>query len=196
MAFHESSNSNITSISESTERVLLVNAFIIAKYLMYCELRGDAVPHSRVYGIDSNCNLHGMPQSFLDNLPAELYTAIFSHIPAETLQQDVLALTRAIPRSSVPIYHLFEHIRLKEARQIIQLYRRLRNATDEKNWVKDFGVMTWTVDADVLVNLLGILPRISSLLLFVGPNFAPEHLEDIFHKPRQDLRFLSLRFRP
>jgi hypothetical protein len=77
------------------------------------------------------------------------------------------------------------------------LYRRLHNATsDEKNWVKDFGVVTWTVDADVLVNLLGILPRISSLLLFVGPNFAPEHLEEIFDKPRQDLRLLSLRFRP
>ncbi|KAG0704413.1 hypothetical protein DFH29DRAFT_801905 [Suillus ampliporus] len=132
----------------------------------------------------------------LDRLPVELYTAIVSHLPADSLQQDVLALTRAIPRSPVPIYHLFEHIRLKHARQIIQLYRRLRNAIDERNWVKDFGVVTWTVDADVLVNLLGILPRISSLLLFVGPNFAPEHLEEIFHKPRQDLRLLSLRFRP
>ncbi|OAX44466.1 hypothetical protein K503DRAFT_765080 [Rhizopogon vinicolor AM-OR11-026] len=138
-----------------------------------------------------------MPQSFLDNLPAELYTAIFSHLPADSLQQDVLALTRAIPRSPVPIYHLFEHIRLKDARQVIRLYRRLHSATsDEKNWVKDFGVVTWTVDADVLVNLLDILPRISSLLLFVGPNFAPEHLEEIFDKPRQDLRLLSLRFRP
>jgi len=135
--------------------------------------------------------------SFLDNLPAELYTAIFSHLPADSLQQDVLALTRAIPRSSVPIHHLFGRIRLKNARQVIQLDRRMRNATaDEKNWVKDFGVVTWTVDADVLVNLLGILPRVTSLLLFVGPNFAPEHLEEIFHKPRQDLRFISLRFRP
>ncbi|KAG1749771.1 uncharacterized protein EDB91DRAFT_764402 [Suillus paluster] len=134
----------------------------------------------------------------LDELPAELYTAIVSHLPVDSLQQDILALTRAIPRSPVPIQHLFEHIRLKHAQQIIQLYSRLRNinATAERNWVKNFGVVTWTVDADVLVNLLGILPRISSLLLFVGPNFAPEHVEEIFHKPRQDLRFLSLRFRP
>lgn len=132
----------------------------------------------------------------LDRLPAELYSAIISHLPADSFQQDVLALTRAIPRSPVPIHHLLERIRLKHAQQIVQLYTRLRNATDERNLVKDFGVVTWTVDADVLVNLLGILPRISSLLLFVGPYFTPEHLEDIFHKPREDLRFLSLRFRP
>lgn len=132
----------------------------------------------------------------LDGLPAELYSAIISHLPADSFQQDVLALTRAIPRSPVPLHHLFERIRLKHAQQAVQLYSRLRNATDERNWVKDFGMVTWTVDADVIVNLLGILPRISSLLLFVGPNFAPEHLEEIFHKPRDNLCFLSLRFRP
>lgn len=132
----------------------------------------------------------------LDGLPGELYSAIISHLPADSVQQDVLALTRAIPRSPVPIHHLFERIHLKHAQQIVQLYRRLRNATNERNWVKDFGIVTWTVDADVLVNLLGILPRISSLLLFVGPNFAPEHLEEIFHGPREDLRSLSLRFCP
>lgn len=132
----------------------------------------------------------------LDRLPAELYSAIISHLPADSFQQDVLALTRAIPNSPVPIYHLFERIHLKHAQQIVQLYSRLRNANNERNWVKDFGIVTWTVDADVLVNLLGVLPRISSLLLFVGPNFAPEHLEEMFHKPREDLRFISLRFRP
>ncbi|KAG2154611.1 hypothetical protein DEU56DRAFT_370959 [Suillus clintonianus] len=132
----------------------------------------------------------------LDELPAELYAAIISHLPADSLQQDVLALTRVCPRSPVPTHSLFEHIRLKHAQQIVQLYRRLHNATDERKWVKDFGIVTWTVDADVLVNLLEILPSISSLLLFVGPSFAPEHLEEIFHKPREDLRFLSLRFRP
>lgn len=132
----------------------------------------------------------------LDELPAELYAAIISHLPADSLQQDVLALTRVCPRSPVPTHSLFEHIRLKHAQQTVQLYRRLHNATDERKWVKNFGIVTWTVDADVLVNLLEILPSISSLLLFVGPSFAPEHLEEIFHKPREDLRFLSLRFRP
>ncbi|KIK36614.1 hypothetical protein CY34DRAFT_504378 [Suillus luteus UH-Slu-Lm8-n1] len=107
----------------------------------------------------------------LDELPAELYSAIISHLPADSLQQDVLALTRTIPRSPVPLHHLFERIRLKHAQQAVALYSRLRNATDERNWVKVFSVVTWTV---AVVNLLGILPRISSLLLFVGPNFAPE----------------------
>lgn len=157
------------------------------------------VPHSTAAVATTSAASLPSPASAvmqLDGLPAELYSAIVSHLPADSFQQDVLALTRAIPRSPVPIRHLFERIRLKHAQQAVQLYSRLRNATDERNWVKDFGMVIWTVDADVLVNLLGILPRISSFLLFVGPNFAPEHLEEIFHKPRDDLRFLSLRFRP
>ena len=129
-------------------------------------------------------------------LPSELYTAILLNVPANLLQQTVLSLTRALPFSPIPEYHLFTHIHLKHADQVVQLYRRLRKATDDASWVKELALETWTVDADVVVNLIDILPKVVYLTLFIGPNFAPEHLEEIFEVPRPDLQFISLRFRP
>ena len=129
-------------------------------------------------------------------LPSELYTAILLNVPANLLQQTVLSLTRALPFSPIPEYHLFTHIHLKNADQVVQLYRRLRKATDDASWVKELALETWKVDADVVVNLIDILPKVVYLTLFIGPNFAPEHLEEIFEVPRPDLQFISLRFRP
>ncbi|KAF9245912.1 hypothetical protein BU15DRAFT_70971 [Melanogaster broomeanus] len=133
---------------------------------------------------------------YLAELPPEIYTAILTQVPREEQQQTVLSLTRAIPRSPVPLYHLFEYIRLKSAPSVVQLNSRLRGHVEEARWVKEFSLETWTVDADVIVNLLGLLPRLSSVTLFVGPNFAPEHMEEVLEKPRENLRYLSLRFRP
>lgn len=62
--------------------------------------------------------------------------------------------------------------------------------------MRSFALETWTVDADILVNLLSILTRLRRITLFVGPNFAPEHLEEILEKPRGGLLYLSLQFRP
>jgi hypothetical protein len=132
----------------------------------------------------------------LRSLPSELYTAILLNVPATSLQQTVVSLTRALPFSPIPEYHLFTHIHLKHADQVVQLYRRLRKATDDASWVKELALETWTVDADVVVNLIDILPKVVYLTLFIGPNFAPEHLEEIFEVPRPDLQFISLRFRP
>ncbi|KAF8846165.1 hypothetical protein BDN67DRAFT_960856 [Paxillus ammoniavirescens] len=133
---------------------------------------------------------------YLAELPPEIYSGILAQVPRDEQQQTVLSLTRAIPRSPVPLYHLFECICLRSAHSVVQLYRRLRGRAEEVHWVKDFSLETWTVDADVVVNLLGLLPRLSSVALFVGPNFAPEHMETILEKPREYLRYLSLRFRP
>ncbi|KIJ65046.1 hypothetical protein HYDPIDRAFT_39691 [Hydnomerulius pinastri MD-312] len=133
---------------------------------------------------------------YLAELPPEIYSSILAQVPRDDQQQTVLSLTRAIPRSPVPLYHLFEYIRLKGAESVVQLYRRLRASTEDTRWVKEFSLETWTVDADVVVNLLALLPRPCSIMLFVGPNIAPEHMEEILEKPREDLRHLSLRFRP
>lgn len=130
-------------------------------------------------------------------LPAELYSAILSLVPFSDHQQTVLSLTRALPHSPIPLYHLFEHIRLRHADQVVHLYLRLRKtAGDAAAWVKSFSLETWTVDADVAVNLIRLLPKLINLEVFIGPSFAPEHLEDMFGNPITQLRFLSLRFRP
>ena len=136
-----------------------------------------------------------MPGS-LSSLPPELYTAILLNIPSSSLQQTVLSLTRALPFALIPEYHLFTHIHLKHPEQVVQLHRHLKRATGDALWVQSLTLEAWTVDADVVVNLIDLLPKITSLTLFIGPNFAPEHLQEIFETLMADLKFLSLRFRP
>jgi hypothetical protein len=141
-----------------------------------------------------------------DRLPTELYESILSHVPSSELQQTLLSVTRAIPLSSVPISHLFHSIRITYPARAVRLYRRLRprkrNNTDlsgnkAADFVKEFSVECWSVDADVIVNLVHLLPKLQTLNIWIGPdNFTPEHLEELFLKPFLELKYLSLRFRP
>ena len=133
---------------------------------------------------------------YLAELPPELYDGILTHVPRDERQQTTLSLTRAIPRSPVPLHHLFECIRLKSAESVVQLYRRLRGRVDEPLWVREFSLATWSVDADVVVNLVALFSRLSVITLFVGADFAPEHMEEMLEKPREVLNYISLRFRP
>ncbi|KAF8560163.1 hypothetical protein OG21DRAFT_1401545 [Imleria badia] len=133
---------------------------------------------------------------YFADLPPEIYDGILAHVPRDERQQTSLSLTRAIPRSPVPLHHLFECIRLKSAESVVQLYRRLRGRLEEPRWVQEFSLETWNVDADVVVNLVALFSRLSMIALFVGPNFAPEHMEEMLEKPREALSYISLRFRP
>ncbi|KAI8981209.1 hypothetical protein BD414DRAFT_538030 [Trametes punicea] len=132
----------------------------------------------------------------LDGLPPELLFDIVSHFEPDYFQQSLLALSRAIPRSAVPTHLLLEKIRLTRGEQVFQLYRRLRDAPEDAARVREFAFEAWTVDADIFVNLMHLLPSLMYLKMFVGPNFAPEHLEEIFQRPRTQLQYLSLQFRP
>ncbi|KAF8510004.1 hypothetical protein BU17DRAFT_77768 [Hysterangium stoloniferum] len=143
----------------------------------------------------------------LANLPGELYAAILSHVPHEALQSCTLNLTRAIPLSPVPIRPLFEHITISRGEQLPQLYRRFRYyhepvrgstnpAGEEPLWVKSFNLSTWKVDAEVVVNVLALLSSVERLNLKIGPVFAPEHLQDMFTKPLDSLKWINVRFRP
>ncbi|KJA28560.1 hypothetical protein HYPSUDRAFT_129597 [Hypholoma sublateritium FD-334 SS-4] len=157
--------------------------------------------------------------SKFDELPVELYDAIFSYVEPSDLQGTMLAVTRAIPFAAVPLQHLFRNLQLERPEQTIQLYNRIRprnargkarrqvmegsvgtgSADSEQPvaWVKELAVKTWTVDADVLLNLVRLLPNLQSLTLWIGPtNFSPEHLEELLAQPLEHLRYLSLRFRP
>lgn len=133
---------------------------------------------------------------YLAELPPEIYSGILEHLSRDERQHTTLSLTRAIPLSPVPLYHLFEYIRLKSAESVVQLYCRLRGRLEEPSWIEEFSLETWSVDADVVVNLMALLSRLSRITLFIGPNFAPEHLEEMLEKPRETLHYISLRFRP
>ncbi|KAJ7204453.1 hypothetical protein GGX14DRAFT_460461 [Mycena pura] len=134
-------------------------------------------------------------------LPIELYETIIEQIaPDDPLRQStILSLTRALPYIPALQTYLFRGIILSRAEQAIQLtLRLLKTDGDEVSLcVQEFCWHNeWTVDAEVVVNLLRKLPGLRSLSLCIGTNFAPEHLEAIFKTPRPDLRYLSLRFRP
>ena len=47
-----------------------------------------------------------------------------------------------------------------------------------------------------MISVLRCLPAVQVLMLNVGTNFAPEHLEEMFESERLDLRRLEIRFRP
>ena len=136
----------------------------------------------------------------MDKLPTELYGAILRQTAKDDRKASTLALTRAIPRSPVPREYLFETIRLHNATQVLLLYQHLRRVggkdSREAAWVREFILEAWTVDAQIVVNLLELLPRIRVLTLSIGTSFMPEHLEELFQAPRSDLLSLSVRFRP
>lgn len=113
----------------------------------------------------------------LSSLPPELYSAIINQVPPAHVQQVAFALSRALPRSPIPQSHIFEFIYIRHAPQVFRLYRRLRASPIEASWVKEFSLEIWTVDAQLVVNLLKLLKRIHRLSVFIGPNFAPEHME-------------------
>ena len=146
------------------------------------------------------CNALAVIMSF-DQLPTELYESVLSHVPSSELQQTLLSVTRAIPSSPVPISRLFHRIRITYPARAVHLYRRLRprkgNNNEAADWVKEFSIECWSVDADVVVNLIRLLPKLQTLNIWIGPNnFTPEHLEELFLKPFLGLNYLSLRFRP
>jgi len=135
---------------------------------------------------------------FVD-LPAELWLSVLSYIPPNVLQQTTLSLTRALPRSSISQRPLFEHVVITEAIQILQLFLRLKNSgnrKDELKWVRTFVMKVWDVDANVLINLLDVLPCLEELHLRIGPAFTPEHVQELLKKPKPSLRVLNIRLRP
>lgn len=132
----------------------------------------------------------------LDDLPPELYSAILLCTTDEVRQSITLALTRAIPRAPIPTHHLFTRIRLSRPERIVQLYHRLRNSKDEAYYVKNLSLETWIADGNVMINLLALLPKLTTLVIFVGPDVTPELLYDAFKVPKVSLEELSLRFRP
>lgn len=139
-----------------------------------------------------------------DALPAELYSAVISHVSPPDLQQTVLSLSRALPRSPIPLHHLFHAVSITHPAQAVRLNARIRAgipetsaAVDASPWVHRLSVETWQVDADVLINLIRLLPNLESLHLWIGPsNFELGHLEELFLRYMPTLRCLSVRFRP
>lgn len=131
-------------------------------------------------------------------LPPEIYDEVLGYIPSLSLQKTTYSLALAIPFYSQYLIdnHLFTHINLAHSRQVTRFYLRLRAHPNDILRIKTFALTSWSVDADIVVNLIRLISDIRELTLYIGINFAPEHLEEIFERPMRKLRFLGLRFRP
>ncbi|KAG9080474.1 hypothetical protein FRC06_006533, partial [Ceratobasidium sp. 370] len=141
-----------------------------------------------------------LPMLTLSDLPSDIYTTILSHVPPPDRQQAVLNLSRALPRSPVPTHQIFEHIIIHTPRAVLDLYHIFRKRRDQEQQstgrVRSLCVRTWAPDADLVANLLALLPNVPAVQLCVGTTYGPEHLQEIFVKPQLELRSLQLRFRP
>ncbi|KAG8741360.1 hypothetical protein FRC12_015699 [Ceratobasidium sp. 428] len=139
----------------------------------------------------------------LSDLPSDIYVIILSHIPPPNRQQAVLNLSRALPRSPVPTHQIYEHIVVHTPNAVLNLYHIFRKHRGQgetpynpSSQVQSLSIRTLTPDADLVVNLLALLPNVPDLRLSIGTTYGPEHLQDIFANPRLELRRLQLRFRP
>ncbi|KAJ1302617.1 hypothetical protein OPQ81_002934 [Rhizoctonia solani] len=139
----------------------------------------------------------------LSGLPSDVYAVILSHVPPPERQRAVLNLSRALPRSSVPTNQIFNHIIVYTSAAVIHLCNHFRQRKDYQTHVynpselvKSISVRAWFVEADLVVDLLALLPSVPIIHMSIGTTYAPEHLRDIFASPRPALRTLQLRFKP
>ncbi|CEL54256.1 hypothetical protein RSOLAG1IB_06904 [Rhizoctonia solani AG-1 IB] len=139
----------------------------------------------------------------LSDLPSEVYAVIFSHVPPLERQRAVLNLSRALPRSPVPTSQIYNHIIVYTPAAVFHLYKHFRHRKEHEaemynpsELVKSISVHVWIVDADLVVNLLALLPSVPNMQMCIGTTYSPEHLHDVFTRPRLALRTLQLRFKP
>ena len=61
---------------------------------------------------------------------------------------------------------------------------------------QSFTLSCFSGSADILNNILRLIPLITHLSLNLGTNFAPEHLAEAFQVDRPRLEGVEVRFRP
>lgn len=100
----------------------------------------------------------------------------------------------------IPQRCIYHHVILKDPSNVLKLYQHLRkrggHASREVGWIYNLESKSWSVDAQILADLISLLPNLEVLSIDVGTTFAPEHLDEIFRVPRPNLISLNLVFRP
>ena len=146
----------------------------------------------------------------LDTLPGELYSAIIEHLPEDDYQYTTASLICTLPYAPIPRHHLYKIIRIRRPQQTVACYlhlRKVKNKFDTNindgscplTWIQVLRIEEWTVDGDVALNLVSMLPRayLNSFNIWIGANnFTPEHLEEMFENPFDKVAKLGIRFRP
>ncbi|ORY29771.1 hypothetical protein BCR39DRAFT_467093 [Naematelia encephala] len=141
------------------------------------------------------------PVPFLFRLPPELIDQLLDHVPPHLLQRTALSLIRVFPDYPLSSRHLWTHLTVHRASQLIPLWHKLRSEGKKPGrgnvaFARTLCQESWRGDADILNNVLRCLPDLTVLMLNIGTNFAPEHLEEMFEDPRLGIQRMEMRFRP
>ncbi|WVO14716.1 hypothetical protein L204_102354 [Cryptococcus depauperatus] len=145
---------------------------------------------------DSSFTSTSCPSTLIFNLPPELIDHVLTFVPPSLQQLTALALLKVFPSHSISRRHLYRHLVIYRAGQLIPLWKALKNDEEMRNGANSLALESWRGDADILNNVMRRLERLQVLMLNIGTNFAPEHLEEMFESPRMELKRMELRFRP
>ncbi|WVO24336.1 uncharacterized protein IAS62_005700 [Cryptococcus decagattii] len=129
-------------------------------------------------------------------LPPEVIDHLLTLVPPSLLQLTALSLLKVFPEHNISKRHLWKHIVVYRAGQLIPLWKQLKEDEAMRVGARTFALQSWQGDADILNNVMRRLDNINTLMLNIGTNFAPEHLQEMFEGPRMRLERMELRFRP
>jgi hypothetical protein len=154
----------------------------------------------------------------IHRLPPELVDSLLLYVPADQLQYTSLNLKQVFPQLAISERHLFTHLRVGRPEQLRPMWERLRREKyggdeqeqqghvkedgddgDERGllrFVESFTLACFSGDADLMNNVLRLIPTIRRLSLNLGTNFAPEHLAEAFQVERKRIEVVEVRFRP
>ena len=153
----------------------------------------------------------------IHRLPPELVDSLLLYVPADQLQYTSLNLKQVFPELAISERHLFTHLRVGRPEQLRPMWERLRREKyggdeqeqqghaeededdDERGllrFVESFTLACFSGDADLMNNVLRLIPAIRRLSLNLGTNFAPEHLAEAFQVERKRIEVVEVRFRP
>lgn len=176
------------------------------------------VAHHDSRHIDTSMTNGHHPRPSIYDLPPELIDSILTFVEPAELQSTALSLKQAFPDFHVSDRHLFRHLRVGRPEQMRPMWDRLTDerhsfhSSDESNGhqsdekergtegllrhVQSFSLASFSGDADILNNILRLVPLIQRLNLNLGTNFAPEHLAECFEIKRRRIEGVEIRFRP
>ena len=136
-------------------------------------------------------------------LPSELWSCVLEQLDPRDQSSTSAALMIAFPKAPIDFKHVWTHIHLRNEIQVKALNLKLVNDREMKLSLQTQPHLGQSLrhsallgDPYYLINVYETLKQAHLLSIFVGPAFAPEHLKDLFRKPRSNLETLNIHFRP
>lgn len=83
-------------------------------------------------------------------LPPELIDHLLTLVPASLLQLTALSLLKVFPEHNISKRHLWKHIVVYRAGQLMPLWKKLKENEAMRVGARTFALQSWQGDADIL----------------------------------------------